>query len=174
MAEEVVERLGLGPGELTRKLDQLGVALAHASAHDGVIAGGVGLVLEHQVVAVVEEQLLVRAAHRGQHVLALHRRATVVVVSRCLPERVGHSLEAAFDRGKEELALVGEEAEHVRLGDAYAAGDAIDRGSVQTTAGELVDGRGDQLLPPLGRGTRRRTGSDVVFAPLMNAKISSR
>ena len=57
MAEEVIQGLRLGAGELARELDELGVAVSHACAHDLVVAGGIGLVLEHQVVAVVEQHL---------------------------------------------------------------------------------------------------------------------
>ena len=63
----------VGARELPRQLDQLGVAPPRARAHDLVITGGVELVVEHQVVAVGGEQLLVGEAHRLQRVFALLR-----------------------------------------------------------------------------------------------------
>jgi len=52
VAKEVVDALGVGAGQPTGEVNELGVATAHAATHDVVVAGGVGLVLEHQVVAV--------------------------------------------------------------------------------------------------------------------------
>ncbi len=61
-------------------------------------------------------------------------------------------LEAPLQGGQEQVALGGKEAEDIRLGDADAAGDALDGRPVQATVGELVDGGFDQRLTPLGGG----------------------
>ena len=108
--------------------------------------------LKHQVVAVGGEHVLVSHAHRLQRVLALGRRSPLAVVGHRLRECVCDALKAAFQRREEELALAREQAEHVRLRHAHAPGDPIDRRAVQPPFGELVHGRGDQLLAPLGRG----------------------
>ena len=105
MAEEVVQALGLGAGELAGELDELGVAVAHARAHELVVAGGVGLVLEHQVVAVAQQQLLVGAPHRLEHVLAVRRRAPLAEVRGGALEGVGDPFEAPLEGGEEQLAL---------------------------------------------------------------------
>ena len=60
-------------------------------------------------------------------------------------------LEAALDRRQEQLALVAEQAEHVRLCDADAPRDPVDGRAVQPAVGELVDRRLDQRVPALGR-----------------------
>jgi len=147
----IIEGLLLGAGALAGEIDELRVAVAHARAHERVVAGGVGLVLEHQLVAVAEQQLLVGPAHGLQRVLAVSGRAPGAVVVGGPRKGVGDALEAAIDGGEEQLALVGEEAEHVRLGHAHPPRDALDGRAVQATVGELVDGGGDQLLTPLGR-----------------------
>ncbi len=119
------------------------------------------------MIAIVQEQLLVGAAHGLQRVLAVNWPAPGAIVLGRVPERVGDSLEAAFDRGDEQLALAGKEAEHVRLGDADPACDPIDRRSVQTRPRELVDSRRDQLLAPLGgwNPAPRRLGRGLLEGP---------
>ncbi len=126
--------------------------MAHAGAHELVVAGGIGLVLEHQVVAVAGEQLHVGAAHRLQGVLAVGGRAPLAVVGGGALEGVGDPFEAALQRGEEQLALVAEEREHVRLGHPHAAGDALHGGAVQAAVGELVHGGRDQRLAALRGG----------------------
>jgi hypothetical protein len=150
--EELVQPLRVGARQFARELDQLGVAPAHARAHDLVVAGSVGLVLKHQVVAVRGEQLLVGHPHRLHHVFALRRGAPLAVVGGGGAKGVGNPLKAPLQRRVEELARGREQAEHIRLRDAHAPRDALDRGAVQAAARELVHGGRDQLLATLGRG----------------------
>ncbi len=152
MAEEVVQSLGLGLREIADVGDQLGVAPAHPRAHDLVVAGGIGLVLEHQVGAVGGEQVLVGAAHRHQDILAVLGSAPGAILGGGVGERVGEAVEAVLDGGQEQVALAGEQAEHVRLGDTHASCDPIHRGAVKSADGELVDRGLDQSLAALGGG----------------------
>src|SRR5262249_23035510 len=76
----------------------------------------------------------------------------------CSPEGIGPLLEAPLERSQDQLALVREQADHVRLGDAHAARDPLHRGAVKPAAGELVHGRADELLAPLGRGDSTACG----------------
>src|ERR1700722_10620035 len=152
VAEEVVDPLGVGVGELLGEVDELGVGAAHAGAHDVVVAGGVGLVLEHQEVAVADQHLLVSAAHRVERVLAVLSGAPFGVVGGGAAERLGDALKAALQRGEEQVELAREEAEDVRLRDADATRDALYGRSMQAAVRELVHSGGDQLLAPLSSG----------------------
>ena len=58
----------------------------------------------------------------------------------------------ALDRRQEQLALAGEETEHVGLRDTHPSGDPRNGGAVQATVRELVDRRLDQRVPALGGG----------------------
>src|SRR6185437_961911 len=142
------------------EVDELCVATSDAGANDLVVAGGVGLVLQHQVVAVAEQHLLVGAAHRLERVLAVGRRAPLGVPGGGTAEGVGDTLEAALERREEEVALAREEAEDVRLSDADATRDPLHGRAVQPAVGELVHGGRDQLLAPLGRGDAPARGLD--------------
>ena len=128
--------------------DQAGVQRSHPVADHLVVAGGVTLVLEHQVVAIRLEQLHVGLAHRRQHVrVGLGDRR--VELGRAPRERLGDQLKPALHRRQEQLALVLEQAEHVRLSDADAARDAVYRRAVQAAVCELVYGGLDQRGPAL-------------------------
>ena len=152
MPEELVQALALDAGQLADQLDQLGVASSHARAHNLVVTGGIGLVLEHQVVAVGGEQLLVGEPHRLHRVLTLRWSASLAIVGRRAAEAVGDALKAPLQRREEQLALVREQAEHIRLRHTHTPRDPLHRRAVQTTARELVHGGGDQLLAALGGG----------------------
>ena len=154
MAEEVVDPLVLRAGELLGEADERGVAVAHAGAHHLVVAGRVGLVLEHQVVAVGGEQLHVRVPHRLQGVLAVGGPAPLAVLGGGALERAGDPFEGALQRREEQLALVAEQREHVRLGHPDAARDALHRGAVQAAVGELV--HGGRRSTPRGAPPRAR------------------
>ena len=78
--------------------------------------------------------------------------------SAALRERLRDALEAALDRSEEQLTLAAEQAEHVRLRDADAPRDPVDRRAVQAAVRELVHGRLDQRVPALG-GRDALTGS---------------
>ncbi len=127
--------------------------MAHARTHALVVAGGrIGVVLEHQIVAIVVQQRLIAAAHRLQRILAVGRAATRGVVRGGVAEHLRDHLEAAIERGQEQLQLGAEEREHIGLGDADALRDALHRGAVQPAVRELVHGGRDQLLAALGGG----------------------
>jgi LppP/LprE lipoprotein len=151
VAQEVIQLLRLGTRELLGEVGELGEPAANARPHDLIVTGGVAVVLEHQVIAVAAQELLVRHPHGLQGVLAIVR-ATGAELLGGPPEAVGDPLEATLERREEQVALGWEQAEDVRLGDTDAAGDALDGSAVQTSVGELVHGRRDQLLAALGSG----------------------
>ncbi len=65
------------------------------------------------------------------------------------PHQLDHPLEAALDRGDEQLALGAKQAEHVRLRDADAPRDLVDGRAMEAAVGELVDRRLDERVPAL-------------------------
>ena len=69
-----------------------------------------------------------------------------------LRESLGETVETVVDGSEEQVALAGEQAEHVRLGDADASRDAVHGRAMQPAGGELVDGGGDQRLTALRCG----------------------
>jgi hypothetical protein len=152
VAEEVVEALGLSARELLHEGHELSVAATHTRAHAPVVAGGIGLVLEHEVVAIGGEQVPVGATHGHQNVLAVLGGTAGLELGGGERERVGEAIEAVVDGGEEQLALAREQAEDVGLGDAYAARYAVDGGAMQAAARKLVDGGRDQRLATLRCG----------------------
>ena len=127
--------------------------------------------LEHQVVAVGGEQLDVGVAHRGEHVGVRRCGGRVELVGGAC-EGLRDALEAALDRGEEQLALAAEQAEHVRLRDADLPGDPVDGGAVQAAVRELVDRRLDQRVPALG-GRDALTGCDWCGSGVVAMAICS-
>ncbi len=115
-------RSSSAPESSLGEADELGVAVAHAGAHHLVVAGGVGLVLEHQVVAVGGEQLQVRVAPsppgcpRSRPAPRPSRNSAAA-----RSNARGDPFEGALQRREEQLTLVAEQREHVRLGHARRA-----------------------------------------------------
>ena len=126
--------------------------MTHAGADDLVVTRRITVVLEHEVVAIAAQQLLVGDPHRLERVLARLRRAPLLERFGGRREGVCDPLKASVQRGQEQLALAGEEAEHIRLSDSHAARDALHRSPVQPPVRELVHRCGDQLLAALCRG----------------------
>jgi hypothetical protein len=120
---------------------------------DLVVASGVGLQLEHEQVAIRLQALHVHLRHRHHHPrLAFPLRCQDggrVVLLSGLCEQLDRQVEAALDRGDEQLTLGAEQAEHVRLRDADAPRDPVDWSAVKSGVGELVDRRLDQRVPAL-------------------------
>src|SRR5579872_7297045 len=77
---------------------------------------------------------------------------------------------AAVNRGQEQLELAGEEAEHVRLRNPYAACDPLDRRAMQPTVGELVHGRLDQRVPAFCRRNTLTSGAGLGCHLYLDAK----
>ena len=154
-------RSALGAGELAGELDELGVAVAHARAHELVVAGGVGLVLEHQVVAVGRRAAPCR---RGPSPAA-RPRSPPARAPRDSRRRRARKVSATRSKLRSSAARNSSRLFGNRL-NTYGWATPTRRamrstgGAVQAAVGELVHGGGDQLLAALGgRDPPARAGS---------------
>ena len=101
--------------------------------------------LEHQVVAVLAQQLPVDHAHGPEHVHIRQCRGGVVLLGR-RGEDLGRPVEDSLHRGQEQLALAPEQGEYVWLGHTDASSYPVNRRPVQAAAGELVHGALNQRV----------------------------
>ena len=144
----MVDVLVRGAAVLLDRGVQAGEFLADDLPDVVVATGGIGLELDAEEVAVVE-QAHVRGAHQVED------RARLVVGRPAVGGFVEHEscpLEAVTDRGEEQLALGPEQLEQVRLRDADRPGDRFGRGAGIPALGELVEGRHDDRVAPFVGG----------------------
>ncbi|MCW3057313.1 MAG: hypothetical protein JWO21_1282 [Solirubrobacterales bacterium] len=116
-------------------------------AHRLLVARGVGLVLEHEDVAVLLQQLHVGSTHGLECVGAIGRRAaTGIAFGGCL-EGARDDLEASVHCCVEKVELRREQAEHIRLGDAHFPCHVAHWRSVQPAVGRTRGSRHRSARP---------------------------
>jgi hypothetical protein len=164
LVDALVDRSGLSvalrrfAGHTLDVADEPCVEAPHVVSDRRVVAGGVSLVLEHQIVAVGVQQLEVGGTHGAQDVAPGERGLRGISGGRS-GERVRDEVECAGNGRLKQLLLRAKEAEDVGLGNADLASDPIDRRPMQASVGELVHRGLDQRVPALG-GRDARTRLD--------------